>query len=631
MDFYQERSWTEISLSNYIHNLKEIQKFSSGKSVMQIVKADAYGHGAYEIAKTALNNGVCMLGVANVDEGSLLRYQNIDAPILILSPALFGEIPEIIENRLIPSIGNVDFAIKLNQIAESLNRTITVHLNIDTGMGRSGIEADRARELINSVRKLSCIRIEGIFSHYAASENDKDYTNNQLILFQKLIAEIGIELKYLHISNSSGVISQTETYSNLVRLGILTYGIYTDNAQKKLISLKPVMSFKSRVSHLKTAQPGQSIGYNRTYISDKAMKYAIIPVGYADGYDFLLSNKSHVLVNSQLCKVLGKISMDMTAIDVSQIAEIKVNDEVTLIGDNPHEITAEYLSSLYNGSSYELLCQIGRRAKRYFWFDGKIISNNPILRRDFFSQDFSDKKLNTIIESAITQRLQSEEIGKLVYSEILRKLFSAKDRNISYRSDFRHSIEFTEPDNELRANYYLVKTSLRFKKLLHNDNFLVVCANNSDALAKYFLRKDVEYRWLLDSGFELEDEAFRITKGSVNEISLDYSSKISNSCLEIRFSSPQIKELISQEVEFAIDTLTYYPKSSHQLSVYISELTKGVKITFLPPDDKISVESIPIFSGQSKFPDVTKNNKSICLSTQPQEWVFPNSGVVFAY
>ena len=618
-----DRSWTEIDLTSFKDNIKELKKFFKPQSeFMQIVKADAYGHGAFQIAIKAIECGAVSLGVANVQEGLLLRYQGIKIPIIILSPSLENEIEQILENDLIPTISTLDFAEKLNKIG-----MCKIHINIDTGMGRSGFHYEEAFENINEIKKLENIEIEGIFSHFSSAEEDPEFTKLQSDRFEAILSKLEVLPKYIHISNSSGVITFPNKYTNLVRLGLLSYGVYSNTEMKSKVNLKPVMTFKSRITQIKSAKKGNSIGYNRTFIVPDDMKYAILPVGYADGYDFLLSNKGKVILKNQVCNIIGKVSMDMTAIDVSAIENLEVGDEVILLGDSNENITAENLTSLYDGLSYELLSQIGRRAKRYYKENGKIIDSSPLLRRDFIPKDFSDNKLGNIIETAIEQRLQSKEIASLVHEDILKRLFAEKDKDIYYRRNFKHSINFENSDEF--PKYFLTSTDLSFTKKLQNDYFSVACAKTEEDLKKYFLRNDVEYRWLLDNSIDLKELFFAVTSVKVNDIELYNEMKIADGCIEIKCYHPDLKSLVGKEVDFSISTKTYYPKSSHQLSVYIIEMTQCVDISF--ESDLKNVEAVPIFSGKSKFPKINKSNNKISISTDKDEWVFPTSGVVFVY
>ena len=621
-----DRSWTEIDLTNFEHNLTELKKFiKSETKIMQIVKADAYGHGAFEIARKAIECGISFLGAANVQEGLLLRYQGVKIPIVILSPSLPGEIELIFENELTPSVSSHKFAELLSEKAKQI---VNIHINIDTGMGRSGLQYDVALNEINRIQQLPNLNVEGIFSHFSSAENDSKYTDHQNANFRKLINSLDKKPEFIHIANSSGIITAKSEYCNLVRLGLLSYGIYPDKSLSEKLNLKPVMSFKSRISQIKTAKKGDSIGYNRTFISSKSIKYAILPVGYADGYDFLLSNRGKVLIHEKECNILGKISMDMTAVDVSGL-DVSVGGEVLLLGGEMSSLRAENIVSQYNGSSYELLCQIGRRAKRYYHENGEIIASSPLLRRDFVSFDYSDDKLNSVIETAIEQRVQSKEISSLIYSELLKRFFAEHDRDIHYRRNFRHYIEFNKHKFSDLKQYYQTNTTLTFTKQLQQEFFYVACANEEPLLERYFLRSDVEYRWLLDKN--LDATSFDVTSVKVNEIELYHEMKMADGCLEIRCHHPQLKDLVGKEVEFSISTQTFYPKSFHQLSVYLIEMTQGAEITFNFGNVLKSAEAVPIFSGRSKFPKISSMKNEITISTQSEEWIFPTSGVVFVY
>ena len=624
-----ERSWVEINLDNFAYNLQQLKGLLRAKTeFMQIVKADAYGHGAYEIAKESTKQGATYLGVANSEEGILLRYQNITTPILILSPSYEDEIDQIIEYNLTPTITTLQFARELD--SKSNGQPIKVHIEIDTGMGRSGIRYDEANKIIPEIQSLTNLSIEGIFSHFCCSETDSDYNKLQSERFDKVVKELSFTPRYIHIANSSGVITCNPEYTNLVRLGLLSYGVYPGNGLLDKIDIKAVMSFKSTVCQIKKANKGESIGYNRTYIAQDNIDYAIIPVGYADGYDYLLSNRGEVLVNGQYCPVIGKISMDMLTIDVSNVRNIKVGDEVTLLNSgllSPQNVTAKY-----DGLSYELLCQIGRRAKRYYLSNGSTIATAPLARREFVSHDFSDSKLNLIIESAISQRLQSKEIASLLYSEILRRFFVDRDRDIHYRKNFCYKIEFTKPKEPMHKEFYEVETTLSFTKVLQQDHFFVACAHRLEDLQRYFRRRDVEYRWLLDSNFNLTEDFFSVSNVSINDLTLNHHSEISDGCMEIRCSHPMLSELVDKIVDFSISMKTYYPKASHQLSAYITEITQGVSVSFHYPEDEIKdVEVVNIFSGQQKYPVTVRENGVISISTGEEEWIFPNSGIIFAY
>ncbi|MDP2172275.1 MAG: alanine racemase [Candidatus Cloacimonadaceae bacterium] len=625
----RERSWVEIDLAAYRHNLQALKALMHPKQeFLQIVKADAYGHGAFEIARIAVLEGAVMLGVANADEGKLLRVQGCKIPILILSPSLETELDAILAYDLIPSVSDAAFLFSLNNAAVKAEMRVRIHLKFDTGMHRSGAHCEDWEKLINALDKCANLTLEGIFSHFASSESDKEYSAFQEMCFDELIGKLKHKPRYIHISNSSAIVNGMGQNSNLVRLGILCFGVYTHPAQIPIIDLKPVMTFKAAISQIKSISAGAGLGYNLTWTAARDTRYAIIPIGYADGYDFLLSNRGIVLVNDSLCPVIGRISMDMITIDITDVEDVRIGDEATLLGVGHPALKAEMLAAQYNGSAYELLCQVGRRAKRYYFDENGLVTSSPLSRRDFVSSDFSDSKLAQIIESALAQRLQSEEIGELISREILRNFFYNKDMDIHYRKNFKHKVRFDTSD---RVGYYRAHTELSFRKILQNDYFIVACANSDEALKAYFRRNDVEYRWLMDDNFTLSAEVFELSEVRVNDLVLDTELINNGDCFEIRCFHPSLKSLVGREMEFFINTRTLYPTASHQLSIFITELTHGVSIIYEYPETIKSVETIPFFSGQNKFPMITKQGNSISVETSAEEWVFPLSGVVFAY
>lgn len=628
----KDRSWTEINLDHFSYNLNELKKLlKPSQGFMQIVKADAYGHGAVQIARKAIENGAQFLGVANAEEGVLLRFQGIKHPILIMSPSLPEEIPVILEYDLIPSVSEITFLTMLNQHCSVLNKVYPIHLKIDTGMNRNGFRFDQTDNILKIIDDMNQIRIDGIFSHFAASENDLTFSLLQKERFENFLKKINRDIPYIHLGNSSALVQIPDLPGNLVRLGLLSYGVYTDESIKNKIQLKPVMTFKSRLSHIKTAEQHESIGYNRTYQVNKSTRYGIIPVGYADGYDFLLSGKGMTEINQKICPVIGKISMDMIAVDLTECQEAEIGNTVILLGGENYQTSAETITELYHGSSYELLCQIGRRAKRYFLENDRVLESAPILRRDFIPKDFSDKKLNTIIHQAIEERIQQKELATVIYHDILKYFFTDKDQDVFYRSEFNHSIKFIHSNDVSYDNYYKAETSISFNKILQNNYFIVACANNMKNLERYFLRKDTEYRWLLDENISLDENSFFIKKVMINQVELKTETKRKHDCLEFKCFSDEINPLMGQEVTFTIETVTWYPKDQHQLSIYITEITKGIHVSFSFPEDLNHVQAVPIFSGKNKFPITEFKDHQIIVRSEKNEWIFPNSGIVFVY
>ncbi len=624
-----DRSWVEIDLSAFRANLRALKALMpQDQGFIQIVKADAYGHGAAEISKIALAEGAIALGVANPEEGKLLRIQGCQAPLLILSPSLAEEIPAILDYRLIPTVSDRAFALALDRQAGLRGSAVKVHLKLDTGMHRSGALAADFASLWNYCRRLGNLQIEGVFSHFAASEDDPAASRAQERLFHQVLKDNGIDAPLTHLANSSALLNGLGRKAGACRLGILSYGVYTHPSQRELITLKPVMTFRSAVSQVKSIPKGAYVGYNRSWRAQRDTRYAIVPVGYADGYDFLLSNRGSVEIKATACPVIGKVSMDMICVDITGLRGVKTGEPVTLLGGAEPAPRAENLAGAYGGSAYELLCQVGRRARRYYYEDGKLQSSSPLSRRDFVSSDFPDSKLNAIIQSAISQRLDSAEIGELISREILRAFFSNKDREIHYRKNFVHSVKLSDSE---ASGYYRASTTLSFDKVLQNAYFVVACATDDAALKAYLRRKDVEYRWLLDGNTELSPDSFRLSSVRVNGLDLNTAITYRADCMEIRCEHPGLRELVGTEVRFEIDTVTLYPATSHQLSVFITELTHGVRISFSHPAALGPVDCVPIYSGQNKYPRVTRGTTSITVSTKPGEWVFPLSGIVFAY
>ncbi len=625
----------EINLSALEHNLRLLKShMQAHQNFLMIVKADAYGHGAAEISRIAIAEGAVYLGVANPEEGKLLRIQNCQAPILVLSPSLITEIDTILAYNLTVSVSELSFATALSNEAYKQQKTARIHLKVDSGMHRSGVRAEDFHVLYHKLSNLPNLEIEGVFSHFASAENDHEFSVQQEKAFFHLVEQLPTQPKYVHIDNSNALINKLGSASNLVRLGILAYGV---NTSMHSLDLNPVMTFKASLSQVKEMHKGDSIGYNRSWVAEKDGMYGIIPIGYADGYDYLLSNNGVAKISVRaiagkqaqyLCHVIGRVSMDMITIDLSDVQGAQVGDVVYLLGGNDEALRAENLVAAYKGNPYELLCQIGRRAKRHYYHGSKLVHSSPLSRRDFVPDDFNDSKLNHIIESAISKRLQNVEIGELIYREILRSFFFNKDRDIHYRYNFHHEISFSQ---SLHAGYYRANTILSFDKILQNDYFIVACAASDEVLQRYFMRNDVEYRWLMDDAFMLDGDSFHISSVTLDNLVLHTEISLHNNCLEIRCSHPELNKLVGKMVHFSINTQTLYPKASHQLSVFITELTKGVFVSFNYPEDLPRVECIPVFSGKDKYPTIRQKEYSIEVDSKPDEWVFPISGIVFSY
>ncbi len=626
-----ERSHIEINLDHYDYNIHELKRFLlKDKAFMQIVKADAYGHGAVEIAAEAEKLGASMLGVANSEEGKVLRLHGIQIPVLILSPSLPEEIPEIFEYNLEPIVCSESFAGILNTMAEEKKRRISVHINIDTGMERSGVRYDHALNFISSISKLKGLTIDGIFTHYVASESDPDFSLYQLDRFKKILKSMHISPDWIHIANSSALVTIPDNISNLARIGLLSYGIYSHESLCGKIDLRPVMTFKSRISYISNAKKGESVGYNRTYFAQRDILYAIIPVGYADGYDYLLSNKGKVLINGKVCPVIGKVSMDMTAVDVTELDSVNTGDEVILFGDENPEIRIETLCKSFGGSAYEMLCQTGRRAKRFYMRGSDIVKAVPLSRREFVSSDYDSKELSRVIESAIREKTGNMDVARMIFTNVLERLFREDSRPLFHRHHFYHRLTFSKPqDPVLAKDYYRIDTELSFRKQLIREYFIIACASNEEMLERYFRREDVEYRWLLDGSLTLDEQSFFINSVRINNLELNHTSQVVNHCLEVLCHHDSLKKWTGEQVQFTINTRTYYPRSSHQLTVFVTGMTKGAEIC-VDYDGLIPhMDIVPFFPGGQ--PEIQHSNGLIIISTPDDAWLLPGSGVVFAF
>ncbi len=376
------RTWAEINLDSLKDNIKEIRRITSEKSkIMAIVKADAYGHGAVECSKVLLKNGANMLGVACCNEAMQLRNAGIDAPILILGASFEEEIEELILNNIAFSIFSYEFAKKVSEIGEKLKKNAIIHIKLDTGMSRigyvTGVNDDEVVNEIVKISELPYIEIEGIFSHFAtADEKDSEYTELQFGRFnavcEKLNA-VGVNIPIRHIANSAAIMMYPNTHLDMVRAGVILYGLYpSDDVDKSRLKLKSVMSVKSRITHIKEICDNRGVSYGKTYITGGNTKIATVPVGYADGYTRLLGGKAKILVNDEPKDVIGRICMDQCMIDVTNVNNINVGDEVVIFGEET--VTADTLASWMGTINYEIVCMISKRIPRIYSENGRMVS-----------------------------------------------------------------------------------------------------------------------------------------------------------------------------------------------------------------------------------------------------------------
>ncbi|MGM0501464.1 MAG: alanine racemase [Bacillota bacterium] len=365
-------TWAKIELDAVEHNLQQVKnKLEANSDIIAVVKANAYGHGAVKIAQKVIEVGVDMLAVATVEEGIELRQEGINESILVLGTLLEEQIQEVIKYNLTPVMYTLNFAKKAAKITQQLGQKITVHVAVDTGMGRIGIlAANRPAAKIKAIASLRSLNVEGVFTHFAVADEDRAYTKEQLKIFNGILDNLkaeGIEIPMIHAANSAAVINFPEAHYNRVRLGIALYGLPPAPDLAQELDLKPVLSWKAHVVHVKTVTANTNISYGCTYITDTETKVATLAVGYYDGYDRRLSNQAEVLINGQRAPVIGRVCMDQIMVDVSNM-EVKKGDVATLIGqDGEEKITAQELADQIGTINYEVVSRIGPRVKRIFY------------------------------------------------------------------------------------------------------------------------------------------------------------------------------------------------------------------------------------------------------------------------
>lgn len=350
--------------SNYLQLRKKVAKHVK---ILAIVKANAYGHGAVEIAATLKDAGCNFFGVAICEEGIELRKAGIKTPILVLGGIYSNQIKDIIKYNLTPVI----FDIKTARLIDSVKKKLNIHVKIDTGMGRLGLLPSQVGPFFNELRNLKNLKVEGILSHFAeADEEDKGFSEKQLGIFFDAIAlihKLGFEPQFIHFANSSAIVYYMPSHFNLVRPGIMLYGAYPARQLIGKIRLKPAMQLVTKIVQLKKVPKGFSVSYGRKFVAKKESAIAAIPIGYADGFPRHLSNKGEALIRGQRARVAGVVCMDMTMLDVTHIRGVTEGDEVVLIGRQGHdEITVDEVAEKAGTISYEILCGISSRVPRVY-------------------------------------------------------------------------------------------------------------------------------------------------------------------------------------------------------------------------------------------------------------------------
>lgn len=371
----QRPTWAEIDLDALTSNFNWVrERVGSAVDVMAVVKADAYGHGAVQCARSLATEGAAWLAVATPEEGVELRQASIGQPILSLGGVWHGQAGLCIRESLVPVVYRLDMIDALNRAARDAKMFADVHVKIDTGMGRLGVRYDQVREFAAALSPFENIRVDGVMTHFASADNvDLDgFTDQQLSRFRQaveILRERGHSPTYEHLANSAAIFAHPASYGNMVRPGGVLYGLWRDILPPAVDppQLRPVMSLYSRITLLKRVHPGETLGYGGTFDVTKEMTIATLPIGYNDGFARTLSNRGRAIVRGRYVPVVGRISMDLALVDVTDVPEVALDDVVTLIGeDDGLSVTAEELAVTAGTLSYEITCGISSRVPRQY-------------------------------------------------------------------------------------------------------------------------------------------------------------------------------------------------------------------------------------------------------------------------
>lgn len=389
-----KRTWAEINLDAFAYNYQQIRKaIAPSAKLCAVIKADAYGHGAVRVAEELQALGTDFFAVSNLEEALQLRLSGISIPILVLGYTPTSHVKTLSEQNISQCVYAWDYAQKLSAEAVKQQVEIKAHLKIDTGMNRIGFhlsESPTEEEIqpLLSVCRLPHLDWQGIFTHFAVADeaqDGKDFTKHQMHCFTRacqILQQHGFTFPLRHVSNSAAILDYPQTHMDMVRAGIILYGLYPSAKVQHNQKLHPTLALKSVVSHVKVIQKGDTVSYGRIFTAEHAMKIITVPIGYADGYPRILSlNGADVLVGGKRCKIVGRICMDQLMADASKLDSVQIGDEVTLIGrDGEEEITADELAGYQESINYEVICDIGKRVPRVYYKKGKIVSvSNQIL------------------------------------------------------------------------------------------------------------------------------------------------------------------------------------------------------------------------------------------------------------
>ena len=374
---HTDNTYVNIDLDAIAENFEAVRQ-KAGTSVMAVVKADAYGHGAIQVARL-LEDKCAFFGVSSMQEAQELRQTGIQKPILILGHTPVGAYPIAVAENVRPAIFRYEDAVALSEEACRQGKIANFHFVVDTGMSRIGFPVtEEAADTCAAIAKLPNLRAEGLFSHFATADcADLTKAKAQAALFDRFDAMLkvrGVEIPIRHLDNSAGIMNFPNHYE-MVRSGIVTYGMYpSGEVCPALLGIRPAFQWRSRVTHVKWLEPGREISYGGTFVTSRPTKVATVPVGYADGYRRSLSNRFYVLIKGQRAPILGRVCMDQMMVDVTDIADVQPEDTVILVGRSGNEeITVEQIAAAADSFNYEFVCGISRRVPRVYYLGGKAV------------------------------------------------------------------------------------------------------------------------------------------------------------------------------------------------------------------------------------------------------------------
>ncbi len=369
-------TWVEVDLDRLASNLAQVRTLlGPGQEILLVVKADAYGHGAVEIAEAAEREGVGHLGVATLHEGIQLRQAGCRLPIVALSPLLRGEMDEAVAHDLAPTVCDYGLARALSEAAVRAGRAMRCHVEVDTGMGRTGLLEDEVEDFLEKILPLPGLRLASVFTHFPdADGEDLSFSEEQVRRFRALLDRLaarGLRPPRVHAANSAGTLNLPDSRLDWVRPGLAAYGHRPPHSSPAL-ELRPVMSFKSRLVQVRSLPAGAPVSYGRTFVTRRPTRLGVVAVGYGHGYSWLLSNRGCMLVGGVRVPIVGRVTMDLTMVDLTDLPEARVEDEVVLFGEQgPVALGLDEVARASETLPYEIMCTIGKRVTRIYVREGR--------------------------------------------------------------------------------------------------------------------------------------------------------------------------------------------------------------------------------------------------------------------